>query len=286
MLRRFGLIVLAFFPVVAAAFVSGKVADRIGRRLGAALDETLGAALRIPPPASAEAVALRAAEHPAPRSAEPHATQTEKAPATSRSSRPRAPSRGADRIPERGLRVSAQTVLRLAQSGARPSGTPVPVSQGCAAGLRLSGVSGLGVGLRDGDVLTHAAGRPASSRAEVVGAVIGARGARQREVSGRFCRDGEAWNLVVEQPYLDSAAEIDGPVASRADRHAELYAFVVARGKTASRSDSRATGAASTAVSTTTWSRLQLAQSPQATRGLNFRRRRPFDGNTPPGREP
>jgi hypothetical protein len=45
--------------------------------------------------------------------------------------------------------------------------------------------------------------------------VIGARGARQREVSGRFCRDGEAYNLVVEQPYPRSAAEIEGPVASR-----------------------------------------------------------------------
>ena len=61
----------------------------------------------------------------------------------------------------------------------------------------------LGVGVRDGDVLTHAGGRPATSRADVVGMVIAARGAHQREIGGRFCRAGEVFNLIVEQPYLD-----------------------------------------------------------------------------------
>jgi hypothetical protein len=205
----------------AAAFASGEIADRLGRRLGVELDETLGAALRLARPAQPEkleaAVALAPVATPPPRSAEPPPAPAAKASAPKRRSAPR---RSAEPVPERGLRVSAQTVLRLAHSGARPGGTPVPASRGCPAGLRLHGVGGLGVGLRDGDVLTHAAGRPASSRAEVVGAVIGARGARRPEVSGRFCRDGEAWNLVVEQPYLDSSAKTEGrrPRASRESR--------------------------------------------------------------------
>ena len=220
-LRRFGPIILALLSLSAAAFASGKIADRLGRTLAVELDETLGAGLRLARPPRAEtreaAVALAPVETPPLQSVEPPRAPAAKASAPKRHSAPR---RAAEPVPERGLRVSAKTVLRLAQSGARPGGTPVPASRGCPAGLRLSGVSGLGVGLRDGDVLTHAAGRPAKSRAEVVGAVIGARGALEREVSGRFCRDGEAWNLVVEQPYLDSSAKTEGrgPRESRESR--------------------------------------------------------------------
>jgi hypothetical protein len=207
-LRRFGLLLLMAIPAVLAPWVSAKLADRFGQRFGAALADTLGGSWLAP-----EAIEPKAAE-PVPQEVRsPVAPVPSVKPAlASRSGRG---TRASSAAPARGLRVSADTVLRLARSGVRPTGTHVPASRGCAAGLRLSGVGALGVGLRDGDVLTHAAGRPASSSGEVVGAVIGARGARQREVSGRFCRDGEAWNLVVEQPYPRSAAEIEGPVASR-----------------------------------------------------------------------
>jgi hypothetical protein len=221
-LRRYGLIVLMLVPFLAAGIGSAKLADRLAVRLARALDETLGAALRLSAaPRQAEEAAVLPREPVSPRGPREAPVPAANPSATKVASK-RVANRRAERAPQRGLRVSAPVVLRLARSGVRPSGTLVKASNGCPAGLRLSGVGGLGVGLRDGDVLTHTAGRPATSRADVVGAVIGARGARQREVSGRFCRDGEAWNLVVEQPYLDSPVESDGRVASSGGR-AEKY---------------------------------------------------------------
>jgi hypothetical protein len=105
-------------------------------------------------------------------------------------------------VPAHGIRVRAETVLRIANAGSRPSGIPVPARGNRPAGLALVGVSGLGVGLVDGDVLVSAGGRPAKSVADVVGAVIGARSAHASEICGRFWRNGEPWNLVVEQPYV------------------------------------------------------------------------------------
>ncbi len=69
------------------------------------------------------------------------------------------------------------------------------------AGLLLSGVSGLGVGLQDGDVLTEAAGQKVSSVAAVVGLVLAARARQASEISGRFYRGGVPFSLTVEQPY-------------------------------------------------------------------------------------
>jgi len=103
----------------------------------------------------------------------------------------------------RGILVRAATVLRLAKAGARPSATPVPASGAQPAGLAFAGVGGLGVGVRDGDVLTEVSGAPASSVAAVINAVVAARSARARAVSARFWRDGEPWQLVVEMPYVE-----------------------------------------------------------------------------------
>ena len=105
--------------------------------------------------------------------------------------------------PAKGLFVGAEQVLALTRQGARPSGIPVAPSGDRPGGLLLMGVSGLGVGLRDGDILTHALGQPAVSEAAVVGAVIRARGARQPRLSGRIWRDGNSFSLVVAQPYLE-----------------------------------------------------------------------------------
>jgi hypothetical protein len=102
----------------------------------------------------------------------------------------------------RGIWVPASTVLRLANSGVRPRGYPVGATAERPAGIALAGVGALGIGLQDGDVLTTAAGRPARSPGDVVGAVLASRGAGAKQISGRFWRDGEPWQLVVEQPYL------------------------------------------------------------------------------------
>ncbi|MEZ4221128.1 MAG: hypothetical protein R3B13_09370 [Polyangiaceae bacterium] len=119
-------------------------------------------------------------------------------------------------VPRKGVRVSAGRVLALANAGARPSGVFVPARGARPAGLALTGVSALGVGLIDGDVLTHAGGRPASSAAAVVGMVLGARARGLPELSGRFWRNGESWNLIVEQPYVRRSPERKRPRAFRA----------------------------------------------------------------------
>ncbi|HEU5074524.1 MAG TPA: hypothetical protein VFU02_10130 [Polyangiaceae bacterium] len=115
--------------------------------------------------------------------------------ARARSLRPPAP---------QGLFVSADKVLRLARAGVRPAGIPVNAAGPRPAGLLLTGVGGLGVGLQDGDILTHALGRPAVSEEVVVGAILRARGAREPQLSGRVWRDGYSFALVVAQPYADS----------------------------------------------------------------------------------
>jgi hypothetical protein len=104
--------------------------------------------------------------------------------------------------PKLGIRVPAQTVLRLANAKAVPQGTFVAAEQGRPAGMRLQGVSAYGVGLRDGDVLTQVGGAPATSRSDVVGAVLQARAARAPAISAIFWREGEPWRLLVEMPYL------------------------------------------------------------------------------------
>jgi hypothetical protein len=101
----------------------------------------------------------------------------------------------------RGVRISAAQVLALASRRAMPQAAPVKASAEHPAGLLLRGVSALGVGLQDGDVLTDAAGQKASSVAVVVGLVLAARGRQVPEISGRFFRAGVPFGLVVEQPY-------------------------------------------------------------------------------------
>jgi hypothetical protein len=103
--------------------------------------------------------------------------------------------------PARGLRVSAATVLRLANRGVRPSGSAVAANADRPAGLVLQGVSGLGVGLRDGDVLTQVAGAPASSTGAVIGAVLAARQRRAPAMSGVVYRGADKIALYVEMPY-------------------------------------------------------------------------------------
>jgi hypothetical protein len=98
-------------------------------------------------------------------------------------------------------------VLRLAEGRVMPRAVPVAASGGRPAGLRLVGVGGLGVGMRDGDVLTRVLGGSVGSVGDVVARVIAARDRRAREISAEFWRDGEAWSLVVEQPYLNPVAQ-------------------------------------------------------------------------------
>jgi hypothetical protein len=116
------------------------------------------------------------------------------------SKRSRPPSRG--RAATRsGIRISSAQVLALASRRAMPSAVFVKANAQHPAGLLLSGVSALGVGMQDGDVLTEAAGQKVSSVATVVGIVLAARARQATEISGRFYRGGVPFSLTVEQPY-------------------------------------------------------------------------------------
>jgi hypothetical protein len=108
--------------------------------------------------------------------------------------------------PKKGLRVSTERVLRLARAGAVPSSQFVAAGPTRAAGLRLLGVSALGIGMQDGDVLTHVAGVPVTDRGQVVNLVLHARARRAAQISARFSRDGETWLLVVDLPYPEPKA--------------------------------------------------------------------------------
>lgn len=103
--------------------------------------------------------------------------------------------------PKQGIVVSSAQVLALASRRAMPSAVFVKASPQHPAGLLLGGVSALGVGLQDGDILTEAAGQKATSVAQIVGLVLAARSRQASVISGRFYRGGVAFSLTVEQPY-------------------------------------------------------------------------------------
>jgi hypothetical protein len=104
-----------------------------------------------------------------------------------------------------GIRISAAQVLALAERRAMPQAMPVKANAYHPAGLLLRGVSALGVGVQDGDVLTEAAGQKATSVATVIGVVLAARARQSPEISGRFYRAGVPFLVTVEQPYPKNA---------------------------------------------------------------------------------
>ncbi|MBK7579113.1 MAG: hypothetical protein IPI67_02815 [Myxococcales bacterium] len=191
--RSVALAIVLTLPLPLAAVGTSKLADVLGTRAGRSLALQVRAFTsstpRTPSPVLIEALP------PAPMDADQAAPL-----ATTRSVA--APRRLPPAVPKKGIRVRADMVLRLASAGARPAGFPVAAQGERPRGLALVGVSALGIGLQDGDVLTHAAGRPALTPGDVIGVVIGSRNERAPEIWGRFWRNGEPWNLVVEQPYV------------------------------------------------------------------------------------
>ncbi|HEX7670835.1 MAG TPA: hypothetical protein VF395_14670 [Polyangiaceae bacterium] len=103
--------------------------------------------------------------------------------------------------PGHGVLIGASTVLRLANHGVIPVGRPVNAIGARPAGIELSSVSSLGVGMQDGDVLTEIAGQSVRSEGQVVGAVLGLRARKAAAISAVFYRGQERWSLVVEMPY-------------------------------------------------------------------------------------
>lgn len=193
MLSRFALMLLPM-PVVfaAGAMASAHVADQAGARGALALG-LLGELTRVPPSLvpheDVEVVPTDAPIMSAPVAPpEPHARKAAKKTKPS---------------PVPVVFVSRKAVLGLANSGARPHGAPTPATAVRPAGLRLLGVGALGIGLRDGDVLTRALGQPALSTGAVIQAVLVARAHHAPVLEGEFWRGDQRYVLRVEQPYLD-----------------------------------------------------------------------------------
>lgn len=103
--------------------------------------------------------------------------------------------------------IKAQTVLRIANSGRRPTGKSVTAEGQRPAGVQVFGASSLGVGVRDGDIITRVSGVPVTSANQIVSLIIAARGARQSAISGQVYRGQRSYTLTVEQPYLPAPSE-------------------------------------------------------------------------------
>jgi len=195
MRRRSIAVVLLALPLPVMAWASSRVADRAGSVLGASVGRL---AALLPRPADE----LRPEPFAAPGSLVA-VEDAEAAPedAGQAGHRARARRHGQVRI-TRGVHVPARVALRLADTGVRPHGAYVPSDGVRPGGVRLAGVSALGIGVRDGDVLTRVAGAPAHSAGDVISAVVAARGRLAPAVSGVFWRGHVPYRLVVEQPYV------------------------------------------------------------------------------------
>jgi len=108
--------------------------------------------------------------------------------------------------------VSATKVLCLAQQGSQPSGKPTPAKGRRPAGVAVYGVSGLGIGVKDGDVVTDILGQPVRSVAQGIMMIIAARAAERQVITGTLWRGMRSISVAVEQPYTApdcSAADVD-----------------------------------------------------------------------------
>lgn len=117
-----------------------------------------------------------------------------------------------------GIRLSRRRVLQLARARAVPRATPTAATSSRPSGLLLRGVSRLGIGVRDGDVLSHVSGVPVSSVGQVASLVMQARARKEAVVQATLWRGAQSFPLVVEMPYSPAApaASPAAPAASPA----------------------------------------------------------------------
>jgi hypothetical protein len=199
--RVSALLLAALAPLFVVAHVNARLAERYGTAVGRGLAQAAADVLPARTSGAMDATFFADVEASS-LAASPAAT-----PGQGSAKRPGKAPKGAKAPKKRGVFVSAATVLKLAEGRAMPRAVPAAASGARPAGLRLVGVGGLGIGMRDGDVLTRVLGGGVGSVGDVVARVIAARGRRAPEISAEFWRDGEAWSLVVEQPYLNPVVQ-------------------------------------------------------------------------------
>ncbi len=116
----------------------------------------------------------------------------------------------------RAIHIDTNTVLCIAQMGIQPSGKPVPQKGKRPAGLALFGVSALGVGVLDGDILTDVLGQPVRSQFQVIAMVMAARSSNMSTISGTLWRGLRSFSVTVDQPYDFPNCPSDDPECWRA----------------------------------------------------------------------
>lgn len=110
--------------------------------------------------------------------------------------------------------VTAEQVLRLSKVARVPASRFVEQQGARPAGLQVAGVSGLGIGVRDGDVLTNVAGTQVQSSAGVISLVLRLRAQHAAAVSGEAWRGQERYRIVFQMPYVTPSSASSGSGAS------------------------------------------------------------------------
>jgi hypothetical protein len=109
-------------------------------------------------------------------------------------------------------------VLGWANKQIVPRGITRKAASGMPAGIELHGAAALGIGLLDGDRLVTVDGESVLERAQVVGAVLGARSRRAEAMTAglyRLTKDGPtAFTVVVEQPYPEHVPDLESAPAA------------------------------------------------------------------------
>ncbi len=101
----------------------------------------------------------------------------------------------------RSIYITSTTVLCLAQQGFQPTGKPVVAKGKRPAGVAVFGVSGLGLGVRDGDIVTEILGQPVRSVAQGITLIFIARASNRPTITGTVWHAMRPSGVTVEQPY-------------------------------------------------------------------------------------
>lgn len=176
----------ALIPCVAVVVGSQALADGLATQAGGALAD----ALPPPPPPSLAA--------PVPEAATPAPSASASAPSEVRLSSKQSAKKSAPK----GILVRAAAVERAVRSGQQPSGSPVPAAGARPAGVALSGVSGFGTGLHDGDIVVQVGGLKTPSVELVIVAVAGAVTSGATALSAVVWRGSEELPVTVEIPDM------------------------------------------------------------------------------------
>jgi hypothetical protein len=191
--RRAAFVALAVAPFVLVAFGARLLVTRIADRLACQMASLASLApSREPEPVRAETQAVERVERSV-------VTPSPLGPRGGPARRASKPEPHPLRLPR--LVLSEDRLERLTEKQLRAVGwTTVVDEQGRSAGVRLSGVGALGMGLADGDVVTSIDGRPTPTESDATAAGSAAWGSGARSVGATIVRGDQTIAVTVELP--------------------------------------------------------------------------------------